>query len=76
VLSHRPSTAVGPSSGRWSGVIEHGLLLLSCGYREQVLRLIPALNVNDGEADEGLTTLEEADEGLTTLEEVVRHETR
>jgi len=46
--------------------IEHGLLLLSCGYREQVLRLIPALNVSDAEADEGLTIIEEA----------VRHEAR
>ena len=48
-----------PSCGR-QRCIEHGLLLLSCGYREQVLRLIPALNVSDAEADEGLTIIEEA----------------
>ena len=40
--------------------IENGLLLLSCGYADQVLRLIPALNVSDAEVDEGLSIIEEA----------------
>lgn len=40
--------------------IENGLILLSCGYDDQVLRLIPALNVSDDEVDEGLNIFEEA----------------
>jgi 4-aminobutyrate aminotransferase len=40
--------------------IENGLILLSCGYEDQVLRLIPALNVSDAEIDEGLSIIEEA----------------
>jgi 4-aminobutyrate aminotransferase len=40
--------------------IENGLLLLSCGYEDQVLRLMPALNVSDAEVDEGLRIFEEA----------------
>ncbi len=40
--------------------IANGLILLSCGYEDQVLRLIPALNVSDAEVDEGLSIVEEA----------------
>jgi 4-aminobutyrate aminotransferase/(S)-3-amino-2-methylpropionate transaminase len=40
--------------------IENGLLLLSCGYEDQVLRLMPALNVSDAAVDEGLRIFEEA----------------
>jgi 4-aminobutyrate aminotransferase len=40
--------------------IENGLLLLSCGYEDQVLRLMPPLNVSDAEVDEGLRIFEEA----------------
>ncbi len=38
--------------------IENGLLLLSCGYADQSLRFIPALNVSDSELDEGLGIFE------------------
>ena len=34
--------------------LEKGLLLLACGYSDQVLRIMPALNVSDAEVDEGL----------------------
>jgi len=40
--------------------IDNGLLLLGCGYREQVLRFIPALNIADADLDEGLSIFEEA----------------
>jgi len=40
--------------------IENGLLLLSCGYKEQALRFIPALNIGDDDLDEGLSIFEEA----------------
>jgi len=40
--------------------IDNGLLLLGCGYREQVLRFIPALNITDADLDEGLSIFEEA----------------
>jgi 4-aminobutyrate aminotransferase len=40
--------------------VENGLLLLSCGYEEQTLRLIPALNISDAELEEGLAIFEEA----------------
>jgi len=40
--------------------IENGLLLLSCGYKDQVLRFLPALNISDSEVDEGLSIFEEA----------------
>ncbi len=40
--------------------IDDGLLLLSCGYKEQVLRLIPSLALTDEELDEGLGILTNA----------------
>ncbi len=40
--------------------VEKGLLLLSCGYKDQTLRLMPALNISDAELDEGLAIFEEA----------------
>jgi 4-aminobutyrate aminotransferase len=40
--------------------IDNSLLLLSCGYKDQVLRFIPALNIGDADLDEGLTIFEEA----------------
>jgi len=35
--------------------LENGLLLLTCGPQDQVVRLIPALNVSDAELDQGLS---------------------
>lgn len=40
--------------------IDDGLLLLSCGYKDQVLRLIPSLALTDEELDEGLGILSNA----------------
>ena len=50
--------------------IESGLLLLSCGYKEQTLRLIPALNVTAAEVDEGLSILESAVRAEAALAQV------
>jgi 4-aminobutyrate aminotransferase len=45
--------------------IEHGLLLLTCGTRGNVVRVIPALNVSEQEIDLGLEAL------TRTFEEVL-----
>ncbi len=39
---------------------DNKLLVLTCGYKGQVIRLIPPLNVSDREAEEGLQILEKA----------------
>ncbi|HEY9679669.1 MAG TPA: aminotransferase class III-fold pyridoxal phosphate-dependent enzyme [Drouetiella sp.] len=38
--------------------LENKLLVLTCGVRGQVIRLIPALNISDEDADKALTILE------------------
>jgi 4-aminobutyrate aminotransferase len=40
--------------------LEHGLILLTCGVRDHVIRFIPPLNVSAAELDEGLTIFEGA----------------
>jgi 4-aminobutyrate aminotransferase-like enzyme len=38
--------------------LEHGLLLLTCGLDDNVIRVIPPLTVSDDELATGLDTLE------------------
>jgi 4-aminobutyrate aminotransferase len=40
--------------------LEHDLLVLSCGPENEVIRLIPALNIPDADLDRGLAVFEEA----------------
>ncbi len=40
--------------------LDEGLVLLTCGPRNNVLRLIPPLNASDAEIEEGLTILDKA----------------
>jgi 4-aminobutyrate aminotransferase len=43
-----------------AAAFERGLILLSCGVRGNVIRLLPPLTLQDAELDEGLAILEEA----------------
>ena len=45
---------------------ENGLILLSCGTYEQVIRIMPALNINRFDADKGLRILTEAIQSART----------
>jgi len=40
--------------------LEKGLLGLSCGNENEVIRLIPALNIPESELDRGLSIFEKA----------------
>ncbi|MHB8509278.1 MAG: aspartate aminotransferase family protein [Candidatus Dormibacteria bacterium] len=40
--------------------LAHGLVILSCGRDDEVIRLIPPLNISGGDLDEGLGALESA----------------
>jgi 4-aminobutyrate aminotransferase len=40
--------------------LEHHLMVLSCGVEDEVIRLIPPLNISTAELDEGLNAFEEA----------------
>ena len=40
--------------------LEHGLIVLTCGFYGNVLRLLPPLTMSDAQLDEGLTLLESA----------------
>jgi 4-aminobutyrate aminotransferase len=42
-----------------AAAFERGLILLSCGMRGNVIRLLPPLTLEDAEVDEGLAILEE-----------------
>jgi 4-aminobutyrate aminotransferase/(S)-3-amino-2-methylpropionate transaminase len=44
----------------------HGLILLSCGLRGNVIRFIPALTISDETIDEGLDILGDCLEELTS----------
>jgi 4-aminobutyrate aminotransferase-like enzyme len=37
--------------------VEHGLLVLTCGPKNNVLRLIPALTITDDEVDQAVAIL-------------------
>lgn len=37
---------------------QHGLILLSCGTRQNVIRLLPPLTIDDATLEEGLDLLE------------------
>ena len=43
-----------------AAAFERGLILLSCGLRGNVIRLLPPLTLQDAELDEGLAILEQA----------------
>ncbi len=53
-----------PDAERVAGIkhhaLEHGLLVLSCGIDDNVIRLLPPLTVSDQELSEGLEILEAA----------------
>ena len=55
--------------------LDDGLLVLTCGPGENVLRLIPPLTITDDELDHGLTILERAlaDRRLTVLRAISAH---
>jgi 4-aminobutyrate aminotransferase-like enzyme len=40
--------------------LDHGLIVLTCGFYGNVLRLLPPLTMTDAQLDEGLTMLESA----------------
>jgi 4-aminobutyrate aminotransferase-like enzyme len=40
--------------------LDHGLVVLTCGFYGNVLRLLPPLTISDGQLDEGLAMLEGA----------------
>lgn len=45
--------------------VEHGLLILTCGTYENVIRFIPPLTITQGELDDGLAIFEAALERVT-----------
>jgi 4-aminobutyrate aminotransferase-like enzyme len=53
-------TSANDASAVQARCLDDGLIVLTCGPGENVLRLIPPLTVSDDEADHGLAILERA----------------
>ena len=49
-----------------SACLERGVLVISCGSEDEVIRLIPALNMAEADLDSGLGTIIEAIQSLPT----------